>query len=164
MGLVGYPIFLRLWLEDGDETKYVRAVVRNDQGVEVSGSPAVLSSVGEGLYINNSSVLFPPVTNFLTATYLVYDDPGFTIQSEEYYNGGDDVFETTLYDTLNQVGQLFFTPIGDVVGEIDDMTCVIGEIVSEELFVGEIIPDEYLTGEIIDEVLEGFIEDCSGGV
>lgn len=159
MAKIGQPIFLQCWLEDGRSNKFVKAVCRNVSGTEVSGSPAYLSYVGEGLYTNYSSVIFPLNQEFITATYLVYDDSGFTSPSFDYFIG-DDVFSAEFADLFNKVDILVSAIHTDLTGEVSDMTCVVGSIEPSVVIAGS-IEDVVLAGMVEDSVLLiGVIEDC----
>lgn len=77
---VGDPIPLFNQLADYDPTKYVRAVVQNPDGTPISGSPLTLAACDANGGYRNFLALMPNV-NWLRASYLVYDDAGFTILS-----------------------------------------------------------------------------------
>ena len=80
MPAVGAVIELNLQLFDGDTGKFVHAHVKDGAGVDVAGSPFALTHVGNGLYSDDSFAM-PAGTTQVTATYIVYNDAGFTIES-----------------------------------------------------------------------------------
>lgn len=79
---IGNKIPLMLQLFNNESAKFVRAFVRNDANVAISGSPFTLTHLSLGLY-SNLSALFP-ATTFVTVQYVIYDDAGFTTLSEGY--------------------------------------------------------------------------------
>lgn len=166
MARYNQPIFLHVWLEDGRTDKFVKAIVRDVSGVEVSGSPAMLSHIGEGLYTNSTDVIYPVGTTSVTATYEVFEDVLLTMRSFDYYIDGDVYYldydikiEDDLLKIFNDLEILISSIHTDLIGEIDDMTCLIGEV-SEDIIVGEVIDGSDLVGEIDDDVVVGEIEDC----
>lgn len=166
MARFNQPIFLNLWLEDGRSDKFVKAIVRDVSGVEVPGSPALLSHVGEGLYTNRTDVLFPTGSTSVTATYEVYEDSGLINRSFDYYIDGDVfnldydiIVENDLLRIYNDLEVLVNSIQSDLVGEVDDMACLIGEI-DEDVVVGDVLASDELIGEIEEDILVGEIEDC----
>jgi hypothetical protein len=76
---VGDALPLSVQLAASATTKHVRAVVKNDAGAQIAGSPAVLAHVGLGQYTNYTLVM--PNTKFVTVQYIIYDDSLFTVIS-----------------------------------------------------------------------------------
>ncbi len=73
---VGEKIPLFLIIETRLTGKVVRARVRDENGVDISGSPFTLPHLAEGEYLNNSVSM--PNTAHLMVIYDVFDGPGFT--------------------------------------------------------------------------------------
>lgn len=84
---VGAAIPVRCQLGDYRTDKYVRAYLRDGDGIALSGSPLALTHVALGLYQNNSLVF--PDTASVHIQFVVYDDAGFTTVSST--EGGSDV-------------------------------------------------------------------------
>jgi len=84
---VGSAVPLTLQLPDGATDKYVQAVVRDPAGDELDDSPVNLAHVGEGLYTDDSVSMTSD--NFVTVTYLVYSDAGYTTLDDDYSHGFD---------------------------------------------------------------------------
>ena len=94
--LVGDSVPLKAKLPADDSTVFIMAVVRDDTGLQVPGSPFTLTYQGFGSY-ENDSFIFPVGTDYLTADYQIYDDPGFSIQSV-LYGDTEDRFHATIPD------------------------------------------------------------------
>lgn len=84
---LGSPLLLDLKLDDGDSGKFVRAIVRNNAGTAVAGSPFTLSHIANGRYRNTSFT--PGAEGNYTADYIVYNDAGFTQISGKYRQAYD---------------------------------------------------------------------------
>lgn len=84
----GEPIPLSLTLPVDVSNKYVRAFVSDHLESPIAGSPFLLTYDARGRYKNYSQIasLGP---KFLRAEYVVYDDPGFTVQSLEFSTAED---------------------------------------------------------------------------
>jgi len=67
------PLYFQLF--DYLNDKYIKAFVRDEDGMVIYTVNMILLS--NGLYFN-SSLYFPPGTDFLTIQYIVYDDSGYT--------------------------------------------------------------------------------------
>ena len=160
---VGDPIQLNLQLEDGASNKHPRAILRDQLGTLLSGSPVNLTHTGDGLYQNDS--VFMPDTQEVTATYKVYDDVGRTILSQ-LYSIELDVFtrdsSASLIQSLlgqNLKGdidgylddsgglQAFLDDTGGIMGDIDDSGQLEGYIEEFEL-TGIVIDGGELRGEL----------------
>jgi hypothetical protein len=77
---IGDPMPLCLQLADRLTDKYVQATLRDDEGTTLE--TVNLSHVSEGLYADFLTP-FPNDTVFVTCQYLVYDDSGYTVLSED---------------------------------------------------------------------------------
>ena len=102
MPKVGTPIYLDLKLQDGNTGKFVRAFVRDVSGTPIAGSPALLTHIGEGRYINNSLIM--PDTPEVKASYIVYDDALFAVESSIYVHGAD-IFKRSSLDQVVEILQ-----------------------------------------------------------
>lgn len=83
----GQVVPLSLQLEDGATGMYPRAVVRDETGAAVAGSPFDLTDRGDGLY--TSTALSLGAQDSLHATYIVYTDAGHTTESDEHLRATD---------------------------------------------------------------------------
>jgi len=96
---------LHLLLPDGDNTKFPLAYVEDETHTPLPGSPFTLANTGLGNYINDDYIIAPLSTlRRFVATYIIYEDPGFTEESQ-FYDRAEDVFDivdaTNVY--INQV-------------------------------------------------------------
>lgn len=98
MPQAGDTIDLGYQLHDGDATKFVRATVSDDQDNPIAGSPFTLTQLSQGFYTTNAAIM-PSGVAFVRATYDVFNDAGFTIQSPDHFSGGE-TFELTVPDTV----------------------------------------------------------------
>ena len=107
------PIPCYSQLFDYADDKFVRAVVRDGSGAQISGSPVDLTLVANGLYRNVSLVM--PQTAQVSVQYFVYSDSGYTILDQSYA-GEVDVF--TLQESSGSGGNGYAT--SNIVGIVDD--------------------------------------------
>ena len=168
MALPGDILDITLQIKDGSTDKYVVAVLRDDNGIELAASPVDLTHVGEGKYIDNS-VAMPSGVKFVEATYIVYDDAAKT---KETYKRGTDSFELNeaLLSKLNEIiGRLEGTlgsltsVVGtiernEIVGVISDLRKIVGEVEEDEV-TGRIIEDE-VSGELVANEIKGKVNEC----
>ena len=158
------PIIIRLTSED--TSKIVRSTVRDQDGIEIPGSPFTLTHVGLGLYQINTVGM--PDTAFVTVSHDIFNGPGFTNRDSKYF--GDDAqyfikdsFEDAVDDLKQAVRGV------DLVAEIDDGGGLVAEIFEGET-LDAIIEEDELIATIddsddleatleTDETLEGEI-DC----
>ena len=76
----GNPIPLSVLLFDLATDKFVQAVIVDETGSQIAGSPVAISHVLTGLYEFNGLVM--PDVDYVTAIFTVYDDALFTIPSQ----------------------------------------------------------------------------------
>jgi hypothetical protein len=92
MSRLGAPILIQLQLPGGETNLFVKAVLQDQLGAAIAGSPSSLVSVGGGLYRPATFPLMPNVLE-VTAAYTVWEDSGHTIPSSLYPGvQGQDVF------------------------------------------------------------------------
>jgi hypothetical protein len=84
---IGSPLYLNLQLETGAENKYPVAILRDQDGNELTGSPYILASAGDGLYLNDSVMM--PNLQVVICTYKVYNDDDHLIPSDEDADSSD---------------------------------------------------------------------------
>jgi len=77
----GDKIPLFLLTENRVTDRVVRARVRNEFAVEISGSPVTVAHLDDGEYFDDS--LLMPNTSHIMVTYDVFDGPGFTNVSQD---------------------------------------------------------------------------------
>jgi len=140
---IGTAIQLNLQLEGGDTDKFVRAILRDADGVLLT--TITLSHTGDGIYQDDSYIM--PNTNEVTATYIIYDDAAFTEETCEYGRSVD-VFE--LDETLEIVECIK-----------SDVTSLISGNLPGDLIEGFLQDESMILGEICysDEMLEGCLDD-----
>lgn len=151
MPKVGDPIPLDHKLFDGNSGKFVRAYVRDFSGSAVAGSPATLSHIGEGRYINNSLVM--PDSPLVKASYIVYDDALFTTESP-IYTHGTDVFERRsldqIVDILQEIqgsGWMESTDTLEKIRDLLDQIIVQANATSQPEIIAEVLDDGQVEGQ-----------------
>lgn len=76
---VGDQVPLCIQLQDGAVDQHVRAVITDDTGSAVAGSPVTLPHLSNGLY--KSDLFLMPNFQYIRVQYLIYTDSGFTVLS-----------------------------------------------------------------------------------
>lgn len=82
------PIPLSALLFNKATDKYVQAVIVDQTGSQIAGSPVGMPHVLDGLY-EEDGILFPSLAEHVTAIYTVYNDAGFTIPSNVHLSGSE---------------------------------------------------------------------------
>ena len=131
----GEPLRLELQLSEGDDAKFVRAFLKDQAGVDLT--TVDLGNVSRGLYINSSEAM--PNIPQVTATYVVYEDSGFSIES--CFTRGLDVF------VLDQLEATQLPGVSELEGSIQSAGTVSGSVKSTGL-----------SAEIKTNTLDGVIE------
>lgn len=101
------PVTFKLF--DTNNAVFVKATVKTDAGVGLSGSPANLPNVGNGRY-QTSSFRMPSGVNYVTVDYQVFNDSGFNTPSTVYANGTD---QFALQLPQNFIAQMIIGLIGN---------------------------------------------------
>lgn len=110
-------IVLSVQLYDGNTTKYIKAIVKDNTGTEISSSPFYLNHIGNGLYTNTTLTM--PNVDFITATYEVYNDSSYTNLSS-IYGRASDVF--MLDTSISNIDSLLRSIGSNLTGSILDDT------------------------------------------
>lgn len=129
MPQVGDKISLATQLYDNAENKFPLAVVRDDAGVEIDGSPFALDSVADGLYADYEQE-FPSGTDYLQVAIFVYSDSGHTTLDEEYSTIMYNIEKTEAGSSGSS------TPNTYMVGILDGETCE-GSQIQDQIVQGE---------------------------
>jgi len=154
---VGNTVPLSCQLESLDTTKFVRCSLVDEDGNAEAGSPFTLPHVGGGLY---SDGVGAQPDKFLFATYIVYDDAGFTIQSSlnlptvDVFSPVEANINRVITDLTGEVettGSLLaeLASSGEVIGEIDDVTLDGFAFPGGDTFEGELSDNDIIEGEKI---------------
>ena len=167
---VGDSVPLSLQLFDSDETKFVRAIVRDQTGAAVAGSPQSMPHQTDGRY-ENFDLLMPANTSVLLVSYQVFNDSGFTTKSPDHSDTADDfgllVIDQDLIDKLIEIRDLLDQVISsgisvvgaNLFGTINDDQEFVAEIAFQQTAQGEIDDDNAATGGIDDDGVTGAIDD-----
>ena len=126
---LGSAALLVAQLSEGETNLYPRAVVRDQAGAQVSGSPFDLAHIANGLY--SSSAFTPGTQGRFTATFSVYTDSGHTTLSD--------------YPLISDVI--------DVEDEAESDTAPIeGKIDGDGFINGQLDGDIFITGVVDDSL------------
>lgn len=152
----GETIPLSLKLFDGASNKFVRATLRDATGMQIVGSPALLSHVGEGQYTNSSFAM--PNTDYVNVSYQVFDDAGLTTLSTLYSDGQErfelDVPDAELLALLLEIKSLLIGLTAGAKAGSD----IKGTIRRVDSILAKIASGEKLTGVINQSTLIGIVE------
>jgi len=139
------PLSLKLF--DDDDSLFVRAIVTDESGTTISGSPFSLVNVGEGLY--ELDTLLMPNKLFLTAVYQVFNDAGFTSKSNKYT------------DAVDNFPLVFIDP--EVIECLDELKALLNLILAKGVTVeiqGIVEQAQEIVGNLLNdnEEITGFVE------
>ncbi len=159
MPKVGETLALSVQLFDGDETKFVRAILEDASGAALPSSPVTLSHVSSGRYENSSITM--PSTAYVAATYEVYDDAAFTTLSDVHSFAIDtfpleipftEILDAldAITDLLNDIKMVGLSVIGqmDITATIEDAQNITAKIDDATVITAKITDDETLQGDI----------------
>lgn len=152
------PIILRLTLPETDASRYVRAFVRDQNGVQLAGSPFALTNLGDGRYFfkDEINLKFPVEALEVSALYRIYDDAAFTIPTVDYSFQSEDIFRADVV-----------VDGGDIIIDNEEAIAELRDLVKKVLILGPDIEGELMIdsdsveAEIESEVnpIVGEIED-----
>lgn len=95
----GKKIPLALQIQDiSDGPYFVKCRLIKPDNSELGVSPVTLTDLGNGLFTNYSVTM--PNEQFILAQYIVYEDAGFTTQSEEIDSPIVETFELAAESTI----------------------------------------------------------------
>ena len=152
---VGEPLILRLTLPEQDDSKFVRAIVKDDTGLSLTGSPFILNNLGDGEYIfkDANNLVFPENKIEVSAIYQIYDDIDFLIPTVDYSQQAEDIFRNlsvqvggvgdAVLDVIERVEKL----VNNSLTLRDDITILIEDDEPVELEVHESEEIEILVSE-----------------
>jgi hypothetical protein len=147
------PIDCKLW--DGNNSVFVRAYLTNDLGQSILGSPISVPNIGNGKYAT-SAIFMPAGTAYVSCSYEVFSDAGFTTPATQYTDATDnfplEVPDYEILATLVEVQKALtlLATTGNpntLVGIIDKVTDLIGYVKGDNLKAEIHIPE-----------LQGFVE------
>jgi len=144
---VGDPIRLNLQLFDGDPDKFPQAILRDVNGTELVGSPVDLSHTGDGLY-KDASVNMPDVI-FVTASFKVYNDVGFTKLSNLH---GDalDVFQRD--ETQAAIDKLLAeSRKADFTSTVSDEDSFTSTVSDEDEIKSQVSDEDEISAQVSDD-------------
>lgn len=136
------PLILRLTLPEADDSKHVKAIVRRDNGTQLTGSPFTLNSIGGGQYLfkDENNLIFPAGALEVSAKYEIYDDAGFLVPTVDFGAQAEDVFRkidvSVDVDAINDAIEAIGEMINDALILRDDVEILVDE--SEEAIQLEI--------------------------
>ena len=180
MPKLGDVVPLSVQLFDGDPNLFAGAIVTDNDGVAVSGSPFALVSIGEGLYELDTFLM--PNKSFVSAVYKIFLDSGFTSESPIHSDSIDNFplifIDQEFIDAITEVKVLLELILAkgvtvEIQGIVDQADEIIGSLLkqdeeikgiveaSEDDIIGIIEDKEKEVKGIVDdnEEIEGDIDD-----
>jgi len=167
---VGDPIPFSVQLFDGDATKFVQALVKDESGTPLGFSPVTLLNVGDGRYEDNSQD-FPAGENFVSVTYKIYSDALFTTPSPDHSDATDVFFlelpNTEILECLEQIKDtlqdikdngVFAMGASDFVVAVTDPDPVVITMDGPMNVESSLSAETEVTAEVIDETVKAVIE------
>lgn len=142
---IGDTIALSNQLFDSDTTKFVRASLRDDAGAPLGASPVSLTHDANGNY-TNATVIFPAGTDFVSVTYEVFNDAGFTTPSPDH-SSSIDTFDLAI-------------PAAAI---LDCLTVIKDAIAALQILVGAIGTVSDIKAIVTDDAVIAKIEDLDVG-
>jgi len=155
------PIILGVQIEDGNPSVFPRAYVKNENGVAVAGSPFNLYHQSNGWYtfIDGINLVFPSGIEQMRVTYVIFENGGYTIESE-YYLRDVDIYR----DSVGSISAPDFTEINEklemILNSIASASSAVeieGTVVTDE--VEGIVQDEDVVGLVDEQDILGRIDD-----
>lgn len=165
MPFEGDTLPLSFQLHDGAEDKYVRATVVDDTGSALTGSPVSMGHLVAGKYTSDAIVM-PAGVKYVEATYDVFNDAGFTVESEEHFSGGAvfpfEIPDQVIVDKLDQIISILNVLQGLDAGK--GLVATVKEtaltaVLEETIKIKAMITDESQTAAIERESLTATVED-----
>ena len=159
---VGEKVYLKLQLDQDETDLFPQAIIVDESGAPIVGSPVSLSHSANGLYLDDS--LSMPAKDEVIATYRVYDDSGHTKRAFRYATTIDVFYRDFNAETLNNIESAVNSLLagglpGDLTGYIVDEGLLDGAIIDSQTIMGEIFEDGQLVGFIEELELTGYIFD-----
>lgn len=165
MPFEGETLPLSYQLHDGATNRFCIAILKDENGDSLAGSPFDLYHIGNGKYTSDAA-LMPSGVKYLECTYEAYDDAGLTILSS-IHTSGSDVFRFEIPD------QIILDGIEEIISLIENIQArgpfLKGRILDETLrgvidkaneLKGKITRED-LKGNVDDETLKGRLEDSN---
>ncbi|KKN45879.1 hypothetical protein LCGC14_0678740 [marine sediment metagenome] len=158
---------LALQLEDGDVGKFPQAIVRDDGGNELGGSPYDLTHKGDGFYSSTSLVMTSDP--FISAVYIVYNEIGHTTESVSHLRSNDIFLLNTsiVWDEVVADHQGDGTYGGEVATKADIQAATSTlEVVADSgtAVQGTVISGTYVSTAVRDNTYWQIQEDASNGI
>ena len=143
---VGDPIPLRLLTENRVTDRFVRAIIRDSVGAEITGSPANVPHLANGFY--SSDAINMPSTDHITVEYDVFDDAGFTTPS-------DDLFPDSERFDLDELGTaidelLAAATKGDMVATVSDEDNLKAQVSDQDALSASVSDDDEIKAVVSD--------------
>jgi hypothetical protein len=106
MPFPGEPIPLVVTLRDGEINRFIKAILKDEFDVEISGSPVTLVHTGNGTYSDFSVSM--TTAKYVYATYIPFMNAGLTVPDGKY-GQENAVFEKDITATIP--GTVIITPV-----------------------------------------------------
>lgn len=152
---------------DGNEELYPLAIVRDQDGIALAGSPVILPHVGQGLYKDTGSFTFPAAASSVTAVVEMYIDAGLTNISRANGNGlnlYERDYDQDILDCLTEIKDLLQIILqksihAQLAGDVSS-NAIIG-IIEATKIQGIVEKIDDLTGQLSNDTIDGMALDAS---
>lgn len=173
MPFVGEVLPLSFQLLDGDTSKFARAILKDEAGVDLGASPVSMPHIGGGKY-TSSSVVMPVGVDYIEATYESFDDAGFTIEDEDHLLGTDvfrlEVPDSVIIDKLDEIlaklqgialpGSAFnVVLVQNQIKEVIEDVLVTKALVERDDVKGIVMADQQTIGKVDNEEIVTEVEE-----
>ena len=145
---VGEPIPLAALLTTRETTKFVRAIVRDADGVEIAGSPFNVPHLANGFYFYD--LVLMPNTPSITVEYDAFEDAGFT--SPSFIDPSGERFDLDEFGSQLDKLREDLIPAGIIQEIIVEQPNVIDVMVNQE--ETQICLDVFVDGEVMVDVVK----------
>lgn len=147
MPQVGETLAISLKLHNTDNSKFVRCILKLANGTNY-GSPFLVPNVGLGQYQEQTHAM-PAGTDFVSASFEVFDDAGFSTKSANYTDGTDtfklEIPNTVIFDILNDLKNLLQTSqlisANSLLGIVEKFENIVGQVKTNDI-IGDIESSE----------------------
>jgi hypothetical protein len=152
--LVGDKIPLSLVLWDGNNSMFIKAIIRDGKH-ELQGSPVFIpyNNLEKQYFYKSADLVVPDGAKIITIEYIVYTDLELTNESPLYQRSQD------IYEVLQAPSQ------SEINDKLDNIINIVTSHGLNDILVGSVSTDT-LVGVVLDEELEGvmFNDDCIIGI
>ena len=163
---VGEKIPLALLLENRATDRFVRAIVRDDVGAQMAGSPFNVPRVSNGWHYDISVGM--PDSAYLTVEYDVFDDAPFTTAStdllpaHERFDRDDLASAIDILIAASREGTIKGTVLDadDILAKVSDDDAISATVQDDDALKAKVSDDDQISGTVEDDTSMTGQVDC----